>query len=178
MEVPAEGKAVMHAHVEAVDPFGIMPANKKCTVVQVDDRVWSDRMREHADNRIVVEPGLHWVNVEVDLLLADPSWTAFELEFQAGHEYVLAHTLTGCHALLGIGKNRVIPYVIHVADYAEGQLIEELEIDGICANAKGGIGCRQNADCHDEQRCVVIGKTGLGLCGSPSEKIAEPEGID
>jgi hypothetical protein len=69
----------------------------------------------------VIEPGLHWVKVEVDLLFAKPSWVAFELDFEPGHEYSLADTLRGCHALLGIGRNRVTPYVVPVATISKAR---------------------------------------------------------
>ena len=163
--LPPEGKAVLHAYIAAEDPFGIMPSNQKCAVAQVDEQVWSREMRQAADNRIVIEPGLHWVKIEVDLLLAKPSWVAFELDFEPGHEYSLADTLTGCHALLGIGKNRVIDYPVPIADYAGGGLVEVLKLGGYCANARGGIGCREDTDCASGLQCVATGKTGLGLCG-------------
>lgn len=133
--VPPEGKSVLHAYVEAADPIGIIPANQKCAVVQVDNQSWTQEIRWDGDNRIVLEPGTHWIKVELDLLLAQPSWTAFELDLQTGHEYSFANTLSGCHALFGIGRNRVIPNTVQIEDYAKGQLVEVLQINEMSAVA-------------------------------------------
>ena len=147
-----------------------MPSNEKCAVVQVDYQLWPEESRRETGNRIVLEPGVHWVKVEVDLLLAKPSWTAFELDLQAGHEYSLADTLTGCHALFGVGRNRVIPSIVQIADYADGQLVEVLQVNAVCANSEGGITCRERADCTVGLQCVVTGTTGFGLCGTRSRR--------
>lgn len=171
--VPPEGKSILHAYIEAADPIGMMPSNERCAVVQVDDKLWPQEKRWDSDNRIVLEPGLHWIKVEVDLLLAKPSWTAFELDFRAGHEYSLAGTLTGCHALFGVGRNRVIPSVVRIEDYAEEQLVEVLQVNAVCANSEGGITCTEHADCAEGLQCVVTGNTGFGLCGTPNKKITE-----
>lgn len=173
--VPPQGKSVFHAYVEATDPIGVMPSNQRCAIVQVDDQLWSQEMRWDTGNRIVLEPGLHWIKVEVDLFFAKPSWTAFELDLRTGHEYSLAGTLTGCHALFGVGRNRVIPTVVRIEDYAEEQLIEVLQVNGVCANSEGGIACTEHSDCAEELQCVITGKTGFGLCGTPSNKIKDLE---
>jgi hypothetical protein len=84
-------------------------------------------------------------------------------------------TLTGCHALFGVGRNRVIPYVVQIEDHAEGRLAEVLQMNAVCANSEGGITCREHAHCAEGLQCVVTGKTGFGLCGTLNKKVRELE---
>jgi hypothetical protein len=173
IEEPAADEAVMHAYVEMEDPWGLFPSNQRCTVTQVDGQDWSQSMRSKVANRIPLQPGLHWIRVEVDLLLASPWWVTFEVDAEGGHQYALTTALVGCTSLFGRGRDRIIPMVIKVDDIQHGETVETLKLEGICSNSKSAHSCRMDRDCNEGLSCVVAGETGFGMCGHPSEKLIE-----
>jgi len=170
---PAPDKAVMHAYVEMEDPLGLFPSNQDCTVVQVDGQDWSPSMRSKVANRIPLQPGMHWIRVEVDLRLASPSWVAFEIDAESGHQYVLSTALLGCNSLFGLGRDRVTQTTIMLDDIHNGETVQVLKLEGICANAKNTHSCRTDVDCNKDLSCAVVGETGYGMCGHLSEKLIE-----
>jgi len=142
-------------------------------VTQVDGQDWSQSMRSNVANRIPLQPGLHWIRVEVDLLLASPSWVAFEVDAEAGHQYALTTALLGCNALFGFGRGRVIPITIMVDDIQHEETVQTLKLEGICANSKTARSCRTDHHCNEGLSCLVVGETGYGMCGHPSNKLID-----
>ena len=170
---PAADEAVIHAYVEMEDPLGLFPSNQRCTVTQLDGQDWSQSMRSKVANRIPLQAGLHWIRVEVDLLLASPSWVAFEIDAEAGHQYALTKALSGCPSFLGFGRGNVTQTTIMVEDIQHGETVQTLKFEGICTNSKNARSCRTNQHCNEGLSCVVAGETGFGMCGYPSKKLID-----
>ena len=169
--IAANGKenlAVFHAYYELQDPLGIIPPTISLTVTEVDGKPWTPQMLNAVNNRIPLEPGLHWVRMEEEVWMDpfDPVLIGIELEAEPKHEYEITH-VQGC--LLSMKADLVRPRAIDISSVHADEEPQTLEAAGLCSRSEHATTCRAEEDCDDDLSCVIPGISGFGFCGIPSK---------
>ena len=164
--ITIEGQAVLHAYYELSDPIGIIPSSATWMVTEVDGEQWTQNMLEATDNRIALDPGLHWIRMEEDHTgdPFSPVYVGFELAAAAGYEYEL---VSGPGCLITVQDDDVQRRVIRLQITATEQQPRELAVPGLCTRSKRAKTCRNQKDCDEDLSCVIPGNSGFGFCGIP-----------